>query len=136
MSRWIFPAGMPAMIMEYAFTEGGALKFSMPMPGGSHAYGAFLFTEIISPALVAYDSVFRDESGTIIRAPGNDAWPMRIATRFEISPSAGRALIRMCWTPVNASDAEQDAFRNGASMIAQMGGTIIDSMPSACGAAD
>lgn len=57
-SQWWGPNGMKVNILEHDFNEGGAWKYSMPMPDGKEFIGEGVYSEITAPTKIVTSANF------------------------------------------------------------------------------
>ena len=121
-SRWFGPPGCTAAILHLDLRAGGAFHFSMRGDAFPTHYGLWTIREILAPHRLVFISGFADEQGSPIRSLFDANWPLEILTTVKIEPHAGigrGCVITMTSTPLNASPAELQSFRDGTACMNQ-----------------
>jgi uncharacterized protein YndB with AHSA1/START domain len=125
LSQWWGPKGCTLEVKELDFRPGGLFHYSMHMPDGNQMFGKFAYEELDAPERLVFTSSFADDDGNTIRAPFSELFPIEIHNTLTFSEHEGRTTLTMRGVPLNASEAEQQFFKDmNASMQQGWSGTL------------
>lgn len=108
--QWFGPKGftMPAARMD--FRPGGMFHYCLDSADGHEMWGKFVYREIVAPERIVLVNSFSDESGGITRHPFSATWPLEMLSTLTLAEQAGGTTVTVRWVPINATDAERQAF--------------------------
>ncbi|MDB5296127.1 MAG: activator of Hsp90 ATPase 1 family protein [Phycisphaerales bacterium] len=125
LAAWFGPRGMPTRTARFDLRPGGTYLYAMAVPGGAEWWGRWVFREVVPPERVAFVASFSDPEGGVTRAPFAADWPLETLSTVTFAEHAGRTTVTMRGLPINATEAERQAFKAGhASMTQGWGGTL------------
>ena len=81
-----------------------------------------MFREIMRPERLVSVVSFSDEKGRVVRAPFNADWPLEtlsVATFADHAGKGGGTVVRVQWSPIDASPVECRAFEDGRDGMQQ-----------------
>lgn len=125
LSQWWGPKGCTITVKALDFRPGGLFHYSMQMPDGNQMYGKFAYQDLVSPERLIFTSSFADADANTIRAPFSEFFPLEIHNILTLSERESQTTLTMRGIPLNASEAEQQFFKDmHASMQQGWGGTL------------
>jgi uncharacterized protein YndB with AHSA1/START domain len=111
--QWWAPKGFDNLGVKLDLRVGGTMHYGLRSPDGLVFYGRFVFHEIVPEQRLVFVLSFADEKGNPVRNPWDGDWPLHILTTIEFAEFGGQTEVTVHWIPVNASDAEAQAFEKG-----------------------
>ncbi len=127
LAKWFGPKGATISTCTLELRPGGMFHYCMHA-GEMTMWGRWVFREIVENERIVCVSSFSDEGGGVTGSPFGGEWPREILMRVTFAEHAGigrGTLVRLEWTPLNASDAERAAFKQmHGSMNQGWGGTF------------
>jgi uncharacterized protein YndB with AHSA1/START domain len=104
---------------------GGTFHYSMATPDGHEMWGKFVYQEITPPERLVLVNSFSDAAGNITRAPFSGDWPLEVRNVMTLVESAGKTMLVLKGSPINATEAERRKFDSfHESMNQGFGGTF------------
>lgn len=125
---WFGPKGWTMPVCTLDLRPGGSMHYEMRTAQGQSMWGKWVFRQIVAEERLVFVSAFSDESGAVKRAPWEEKWPLETLSVITFADHAGLGggtVIRVEWTPINATPEERAIFENGKeSMRAGWTGTF------------
>ena len=122
LSRWFGPKGVSITQSTLELRPGGLFHFAMRQPDGSLVWGKWVFREIVPQERLEFISSFSDEKQGTTRHPFNGEWPLETLSTVTFANHAGighGTVVTVTWLPINASEAERQAFAAGHESMTQ-----------------
>ncbi len=120
LAQWWGPKGMELEIGTLAFQPGGLFHYRMRSPEGFEMWGRFVYRDIAAPEQLTFVTSFADAAGNAVRAPFSALYPLQVLNRVRFAEEAGRTVLTLEGTPLEAS-AEEHAFFAGMKESMQQG---------------
>jgi uncharacterized protein YndB with AHSA1/START domain len=111
LAQWWGPKGGKIQVAQLDFRPGGIFHYNMQSPMGV-MWGRFNYLEMIEPERIVFTNSFSDENGNIIRAPFSATFPLEIMNILTLTEQDGKTTLILRGGPINATEAEQKAFRD------------------------
>ena len=111
--QWWGPKGFDNLDVKLNLRVGGTMHYGLRSPDGVVFYGRFVFHEIVPQQRLVFVVSFAAKDGRAVRNPWDSDWPLQLLTTIEFADLGGRTEVTVHWIPVNASDAEAQAFEKG-----------------------
>lgn len=128
LQRWFHPRSWTIFQATLDLRVGGAFHYGFRGPDLADTWALWRFTQVDPPRRLAFVQSFADEQGGPAATPFGGPWPERIATTVTLDPHAGigrGTVLTVRATPLDATDAQQAAFRQlGPSMHTGWGETL------------
>lgn len=128
LAKWFGPKECKLLHCSLDLRVGGLMRYCMQGPDGSSHWARWVFEEIREPERLVFIVSFTDPEGSPTRAPFAPEWPLETRSVVTFSEHAGKGrgtLVRVAWSPLNASEAERAVFFGGRdSMEAGWDGTL------------
>lgn len=116
LKNWQFPfKGFQCEFKHANITPGGSALHKMVAPNGFEMWLLTKFEEITPPERLVFRQYVSNEAGDILPNPQNPNWPRELRTTIELEESGDKTLLRLIWQPVDATQAEADAFEASRS---------------------
>jgi uncharacterized protein YndB with AHSA1/START domain len=115
LAKWFGPPNTTIAHCTVDLREGGLVHYCMRSntdPADEH-WGRWLLREIVPPERLVCIVSFADRNANPIRAPFDENWPVETLSTFTFTEEAGKTRVTIHWEPINATDAERDAFNKG-----------------------
>jgi len=113
LANWWGPKGMKTTVSRFDLRPGGMFLYRMASAGGQEMWGRFIFRDIAAPSRLAFVLSFSDERGAVTRAPFDPSWPLETLTVITLAERDGGTLLTLRGWPLDASEAERKAYRDG-----------------------
>ena len=117
LARWFGPKGTETTVVTADIRTGGMLHCHMVHPGGAIIWGKFVYRELMPPSRLVYEHSFADEQGNVIASPFGGDWPRVLLTTVIFEQISGETRVRLSWAPLNATPAEEEAFRSATDSM-------------------
>jgi len=125
LAQWFGPKGTKISSSKNDLRPGGVYHYGMRTPDGTEMWGKWVYREVEKPARLVFVNSFSDPEGGITRHPFAPGWPLEMLSNITFDDDGGKTRITIRWSPLNASDAEKNVFREGFSgMEKGWGGTM------------
>jgi uncharacterized protein YndB with AHSA1/START domain len=108
--QWWGPVGFSIEVSMFEFRPGGIFHYQMVHPDGHRMWGRFTYREIVEPERIVWVNSFADPGGNIVRAPFGDTIPLEMLVVITLDEHAGKTLLTLRSTAINATDAERATF--------------------------
>jgi uncharacterized protein YndB with AHSA1/START domain len=129
MKQWWGPRGVTVVAAKMDLRPGGTYHYGMSMPNGQVMWGKFVYREITAPERLVLVNSFSDEAGGITRHPMSPTWPLELLTTFTFEEEpVGKTKLTVRWSPINATEAEQQTFDAGHDSMRQGWGGTLDQL--------
>jgi uncharacterized protein YndB with AHSA1/START domain len=129
MKQWWGPKGVTVVAAKMDLRSGGTFHYGMSMPNGQVMWGKFVYREIAAPERLVLVNSFSDEAGGITRHPMSPTWPLELLTTFTFEEEpGGKTKLTIRWSPINATEAEQQTFDAGHDSMQQGWGGTLDQL--------
>lgn len=119
---WFGPAGFSIPHCTLDLRPGGLFHYLMHGPDGSEHWAKWTYREIVRRERLESVVSFADERARTVRAFYDPDWPLETHALVTFSPHAGighGTVVRLVWSALNASAAEQQAFDAGHESMRQ-----------------
>ena len=114
MKEWWGPKGCTIVASNMDLRVGGTYLGAMRDPTGRVMWAKFVYREIVAPKLLKWVHSFSDEAGGLTRHPFSPTWPLEMLTTVTFEEaSEGKTRLTLRWSPINASEEEQNTFDAG-----------------------
>lgn len=113
LAQWWGPKGCTIRIVTFDFRPGGVFHYAMQFQPGHDMFGRFVYRDIAAPERIVFINSFSDIDGGITRAPFpqlKDLWPLEVHNTLTLSEENGKTTLTLRGRPINASEAETNAF--------------------------
>jgi uncharacterized protein YndB with AHSA1/START domain len=110
LGEWWGPAGLEMLSCKIDLRPGGLFHYGMGVPNGPTMWGRWVFGEITPPERLEFIASFSNEQAGVTRAPFTADWPLEVLSTVTFVEEDGKTRLTMRGIPVNASDAERQAF--------------------------
>ncbi len=125
LKQWWGPKGFSFVQGKLDFRPGGMFHYGLRSPNGQEMWGRFVYREIVPEEKIVSVLSFSDPQGGITRHPMSPDWPAEMLNVATFTETAGKTTLTIRSTPLNASEAERQIFRDGfKSMEGGFGGTF------------
>jgi uncharacterized protein YndB with AHSA1/START domain len=125
LAAWFGPAGTTVEHSTMDLRPGGIYHYGLRGPDGTVYWGRWIIQEIVPPERLVVVSSFSDAEGGVTRHPLGPDWPLETHSTMTLAEEDGTTLLRLEWTPWNATESELAAFADGADGMEQgWGGTF------------
>lgn len=131
MINWFAPAAWKLTQCDIDLRAGGFFHYRMEGEGFPSSWGVWWIREVARPSRLTFVSSFSDAERRVVRAPFSEHWPLETHTVLTLEPHAGRGggtVMTMRAHPMNATDAEHEAFRGMFEGMQQGWGQTLDSL--------
>ncbi len=129
MKQWWGPKGATVVAAKMDLRSGGTFHYGMSMPNGQVMWGKFVYREITAPERLVLVNSFSDEAGGITRHPMSPTWPLELLTTFTFEEEpGGKTKLTIRWSPIKATEAEQQTFDAGHDSMQQGWGGTLDQL--------
>jgi uncharacterized protein YndB with AHSA1/START domain len=129
MKQWWGPKGVTVVAAKMDLRSGGTFHYGMSMPNGQVMWGKFVYREITAPERLVLVNSFSDEAGGITRHPMSPTWPLELLTTFTFEEEpVGKTKLTVRWSPIKATEAEQQTFDAGHDSMRQGWGGTLDQL--------
>lgn len=128
---WFHPEVWKLTVSDMDLRDGGSYHYCMRGEGFPEAWGLWQIRTVRPPERLEFVVSFSDADRNIARAPFNDHWPLEVLSVVTLEPHAGLArgtVMTMRAVPINATDAERAAFRDGIGSMQTGWGQTLDSL--------
>ena len=128
---WFHPEVWRIEASDLDLRVGGTFFYKMSGPGIPPMWALWRFTELDAPRRLAFELCFADADRNPTPSPFGGPWPLRIANTVTIERHAGLSggsVLTLTSVPLDASDAERDAFLASHSDMQQGWGQTFDSL--------
>jgi len=112
LKHWFGPKGFTIPISHLNLVPNGAFHYCMRAANGVEMWGKWIFREIVPPERVVLVNTFSNKHGNITRHPYVPDWPLELLTILTFTEVDGQTLLRLKWTPLHATAAEQHTFNS------------------------
>lgn len=119
MAKWFGPKGSAVVYSKNDMRPNGVYHYAMRTPDGTTIWGKWVYREILPPKRLVFVSSFSDEKGGITRHPFAPDWPRETLSTITFVESAGKTTVTVKWAPINATQAERNAFEAARSSMTQ-----------------
>ena len=119
LKQWFGPKGVKVVHSKNDLRVGGTYHYAMETPDGSVMWGKWVYREITPPERMVFVSSFSDPDGGVTRHPLSPEWPLEMLSTIEFVERDGKTVVVVRWTPINAGEAEWNAFRGGMPSMNQ-----------------
>jgi uncharacterized protein YndB with AHSA1/START domain len=131
LQQWQGPKGTATVAAKMDFRPGGTFHYGMRAPDGGVMWGKSVYREIDAPRRLVWVNSFSDEAGGITRHPLSASWPLEMLTTVTFDePLDGQTGVTIRWSPINATQAEQETFDAGHDSMRQGWGGTLDQLAS------
>jgi uncharacterized protein YndB with AHSA1/START domain len=110
LKQWFGPKGFTIPISNLNLVPGGAFHYCMRASNGVEMWGKWIFREIVPPKRIVLVNTFSNKHGNLTRHPYVPTWPLEMLTTTTLIEDEGKTGVKIAWTPVHASKAEQKMF--------------------------
>jgi len=117
--HWWGPRGFTMVSATVDLRPGGLFHYGMKGPDGTEMWGKFVYREIAEPERLSYVVSFSDPEANTTRAPFNQDWPLEVLNVMTFTENEGKTTIRIEGIPINATEAEIDAFASNHKSMQQ-----------------
>jgi uncharacterized protein YndB with AHSA1/START domain len=118
-TRWFGPKGVKATVLVHDLRPGGILHSYMDSPNGGRLWAKFVYREVTAPSRLVWVHSFSDEHANVARSPFGGEWPLELLTTVTFAEDGAGTLVTLTWTPLNATDAERQAFAANMNSMTQ-----------------
>ncbi len=126
--QWFGPKGSTIKQAKMDFRPGKTLLYSMEF-NGREMWGKFLFREITAPERIIWVNCFSDAEGGTTRHPFAPNWPLEMLTTATFEAVAdNKTKVTIQWLPLNATEAERQAFESMREGMNQGWGGTFDQL--------
>ena len=88
-------------------------------------FRSWIIREVVAPEKLVVITSFSDEHGGVTRHPMAADWPLQTLSKSTFQAQGDKTLMRLEWSPYEATEAEKKAFDAAhASMEQGWGGTM------------
>lgn len=123
--QWFGPKGFTMPVAKLDFRPGGVFHYALHAPDGSEMWGKWVFKEIFAPQKLVMVTSFSDPQGGVTRHSMAPTWPLETLSTTTLAEVNGKTLLKIHWSPLNASELEIKTFMEGHSSMQQgWGGTL------------
>lgn len=109
LTHWWGPKGCTINVHKLDLRPGGLFHYKMEF-GVMTSWARWVFRDIEPPRRLVFLSGFSDENAGTTGHPLQACWPHELLTTIEFLELEKRTLVRIRWSPANASEAERAAF--------------------------
>lgn len=124
LARWYGP-GVETVIHKLDVTPGGLWLNEMKMGGGSH-YQRVEYMDVVAPEKLVWLHSVADAAWNIASNPMMPDWPRVLLTTVTFLEDGDQTLVRLVWTPHEASEAEISCFAGAISGLDKGWGKGMD----------
>lgn len=125
LQQWWGPKGVTVLSIENDLRPGGIMHYGLQSPDGMKYFGRWVYREVTPPERLVFVTSFSDEQRGITRHPLAPDWPSELLSTITFDEVGNDTRVTIEWKPINATEEERKAFRNGfASMEQGWGGTL------------
>jgi uncharacterized protein YndB with AHSA1/START domain len=111
MKQWWGPKGSTIVHSHMDLRVGGIYRGAMRDPSGRTIWAKFVYREIVPPSRLVWVHSFSDEAGGLTRHPLVPTWPLELLTTVTFDePLPGQTGVTLRWSPLNATEHEQETF--------------------------
>lgn len=122
LEKWSGPKGTRLKQSTFEFKAGSTNHYCMVSPDGHEMWGMQVFREVMKPDRYIYTSSFSDSTGSVIRHPMSQTWPLEMLTTVTFLSLGEKTRVTVEWVPLGASAIEIETF-NDAHEGMKMGWT-------------
>ncbi|MES2535008.1 MAG: SRPBCC domain-containing protein [Pseudomonadota bacterium] len=126
LQKWWGPKGCTIKVARHEPHAGGVFHYQMVFPGGFNMWGKFQYREITAPGRIVYINGFADAEGNTIPNPMSPVWPLDVLNTTTLLEQDGKTVLMLRSQPLNASEAERQAFLAGHPSMHQGFGGMYD----------
>ena len=119
LKQWFGPRGVTVFHSKNDLRVGGTYHYGMHTAEGDDIWGKWIYREITPPERMVFIQSFSDPEGGITRHPMAPEWPREMLSNIEFIERDGRTIVVIRWTPLNATEAEGNAFKAGMDSMNQ-----------------
>lgn len=127
-SSWFGPKGSNATVKTFDFKEGGILHTAIKGEQGPPMWAKIVYKEIQEPSKLVYVQCFADENANMVASPFGGDWPQELLTTVTFVEKNNQTEITLTWKPINATEAETQAFINEMDGMNQGWGGSFDKL--------
>jgi uncharacterized protein YndB with AHSA1/START domain len=124
MAEWMGAGALSIVARD--FRPGGRLHYSQRGPDGGIIWGRILYREIDPLARLVGVQAFSDEIGGVTRHPLSPGMPREWLSILSLEEDRPGARLTVRWLPIDASDAEREAFQDAREAMAQGWNAMLD----------
>lgn len=125
LGQWFGPKGVETISADMDFRVGGTFHFGMRTPDGQTMYGKWVFRAIEPQRRLVWVHSFADKDRNVARHPMSPTWPAEMLTTVTFDEYAGKTVVTVRWTPMNANATERKIFTDAKAGMGQgWGGTF------------
>jgi uncharacterized protein YndB with AHSA1/START domain len=130
LALWWGPTGFKMHACTLDLRPGGSFHYGMQPPAGSPMgnavlWGKFVYREIVKPECIVFVNSFSDAHGGLTRHPLHPGWPLEVLNHQTFTEHQGKTTITLRGYPINATEAERNAFESAFKSMEQgFGGTF------------
>jgi len=110
---------------------GGVFHYVMTMPNGQAVWGCWTYREVARSVRLVFVSMFSDPEGGLGRNPWTAEWPDHVLNAITFAEHDGRTALMLHAVPMDATDAEQAAFRAAHGAMEQGWSGTLDQLETA-----
>ena len=118
LAQWWGPKGCSINIVTFDFRPGGIFHYNMEM-NGKVMWGKFRYLEIVEPERIVFVNSFSDEDGNVTPNPFLPTFPLEIMNIVTFTEHDGKTTLAFRGRPINATETEQQTFRDMNSSMQQ-----------------
>ncbi|HYZ63429.1 MAG TPA: SRPBCC domain-containing protein [Acetobacteraceae bacterium] len=126
LKRWFGPKGASLSDASLDLRPGGVFHYCMRAAGGPDMWGKWTYREIREPDRLVSVVAFSDPAGADARAPWDANWPLRTLSDITFLEDGDGTIVRVEWSPFEASEAERKNFTSGHDSMRQGWGGTMD----------
>lgn len=114
--RWQMPMkGFECEYVQEDIRPGGSTLHKMKAPNGFEMWLLTKYEDIVEPEKIVFRQYNANEQGEILPNPQMENWPEEMRTTILLTETNGKTQLQLIWQPVDASQAEIDAFEASRS---------------------
>jgi len=118
LAQWWGPKGAHIKVHKFDFKPGGLFHYYLESEHGV-MWGKFHYLEIVAPERIVFTNSFSDKDANIVRAPFSNDFPMEVMNILTLSEEEGKTTVQLKGSPINATEAELNFFRNMSGSMQQ-----------------
>ena len=126
LQKWWGPQGCTIDVIKNDTQAGGVFHYCMRFGPGVEMYGRFAYVEISPVERIVFINGFADAQGNCIRYAMSPTWPLEALNTVMLTEEAGRTMMTLRSSPINASPVEIETFKAGHDSMQQGFGAMYD----------
>jgi len=127
-ARWWGHTGSEATVVRQDLRPGGLQLYRLRGADGQDLWGRAVYSEIVPQTLLLFVNSSSDPDAGITRHPWGATWPLEMLSRITFVVADGQTTVTICWTPLDPTESERQAFDSSHAGMAQGWGGTLDQL--------